>query len=108
MDNKEFLKRLYTAAKMKKQLAVLQGKIEEEFSDCTAWEIEGILYGCYEKDGHLYNKDGEVVSEETCSGDLSEKYYVNQSCGYLEDDYYGTLYYMVDNKGTVVEVSYSC
>jgi hypothetical protein len=108
LKNKEFLKRLYTAAKLQKQLGKVQKTIAEEFVDCCEWDITDILHGCYEKDGKLYNSKGEMISSETCSGDISEKYFVNQSTGYCEDDFYGTLYYMVDNKGTTVEVSYHC
>jgi hypothetical protein len=108
MKNKEFLKRLRTAAILQMKLNDAMKQIKEEFADCMDYGIEKILYGCYEKDGCLYDKDGEVLSKETSEGNLSEKHYVNQSCGILEDDYYGTLFYLVDNKGTVVQVSYQC
>jgi len=41
-------------------------------------------------------------------GLVDDLYFCNQSTGYCEDDYYGYLYFPIDNVGTYLKMYYEC
>lgn len=77
------------------------------FEDLYEWDIKEIYKNCVIKDGKLYNEKGVMLSNDGGCMNESIPYFVNQSTGYCEDNYYGTMYICVGN-GTFVAVSYSC
>lgn len=105
MKNKELCKRLYTLAILKAKENKIEETISEEFEDCSNYEVMDILYNCTVKDDCLYNNKGCKLAN---GGLIDDKYFCNQSVGYCEDDYYGYMYYPVDDKGTYVKVWYDC
>ena len=93
------------------ELAEETRKLHEELKewlDGMSWSPEEIYYNCTIKDGILYDSNGEELSHDGGCMDEKMPYFVNQSCGYCEDDYYGDMFYSVDDKGTFVKVSYEC
>lgn len=66
--------------------------------DGVDFETAHFVSGCKEKDGHLYNK-GHMLADSK-----ADEYYVNQSVGYCEDNFFGTLYFKTDVPGTFVAV----
>lgn len=101
------------------EIASLQSKINkilsrnqvaEEFEDMTFFKIEGFERNCIEQNSALYAGDGYYIADGDKyepTGMIDDLYYVNQHSGYLEDDYYGTMYYKISDK-LFVKVSYSC
>lgn len=55
------------------------------------------------EDGFLYSAIGHRLSHTKLQDDLV---FVRQQVGFCEDDFYGTLYFPVDDAGTVIAVSY--
>lgn len=76
-----------------------------EKMDLDGLNIESaeFIKNCVAENGHLYDKDGNQL--DNC-GLVDDEYYCNQSKGYLEDDYYGTLYYATDENGTFIRVPF--
>ena len=113
-------KKLYRLAQLQTELDKLKNELSEEmefeyghgFVDNILagmeWDTEQIYYNCKIADGRLYNADGILLSKngECMSEPLG--YFVNQSVGYCEDDYFGTMFFQVDDKGTFVAVGYAC
>ena len=73
--------------------------------DFMTWEVDGIYENCVVKNGCLYDNIRLLLSEDGSCMDESIPYFVNQSTGYCEDDYYGTLFIQV-KEGTFVAISY--
>lgn len=67
-------------------------------------ETAEFIKDCRIENGHLYDSDGNRL--DNC-GLVNDEYYCNQSKGYLDDVYYGTLYYATDEKGTFVKISFN-
>lgn len=120
MDVKTVRKKLFHAAQLQMQLNKLMGEIEKdlEFENGNElldnvfcgidWQILKIYYGCQVVDGKLYDSGNHLLSRDGCCMNDPLGYFVNQSTGYCDDDYYGTMFFQVDDKGTFVAVSYSC
>lgn len=109
MNAKQVKKKLYHMAELQAELDFLKAQITADgwLDDCD-WDVGEIITGCKVKDGVLYDCDGEEISDDCRCLDEPLGYAVNQSCGYCEDDFYGTMFFPVDNKGTIVSVDYSC
>lgn len=100
-----------------KELGVLSAKVNSLrnflcsncylFEDLLSFEFVGVYYRCEIKDGSLYSCDGDVLSSDGGSMDECIPYFVNQSTGYLGDDYYGVMYIKVDDGNTFVAVRYA-
>lgn len=101
----KFLKTIYQIATLKKQLDnILSRKQVKDGLDIetfTSFTINGFERNCIERNHNLYDCDGNYIAEEV------DFYYVNQSSGYCEDDYYGALYYKISD-GLFVRADYSC
>ena len=78
------------------------------FEDLFSYEFIGVYERCKIKDGCLYDKDGNILSSNGGCMDEQIPYFVEQTTGYLGDDYYGVMYIKVDNQNTFVAVRYSC
>lgn len=68
---------------------------------------------CLEKDGKLYktseaNKREFVVARKPHRDDFGLYEYVDQQCGYCEDDFYGTIYTKTPIKGIWLKRSFHC
>ena len=121
MNVKTAKKKLYHLAMLEKKAAQLHRELEEEMElengydlcdnplcGLDTWEISDILTDCKVENGVLYNADGKLLSRDgRCMKDPFG-YFVNQSVGYCEDDFYGTMFVDVDGKGTFVKIHYSC
>ena len=59
--------------------------------------------GCVEKNGHLY-QDGRRLDN---SGLVDNDYYCNQHTGYLEDDFFGTLFFATDKESVFIGVPFA-
>jgi len=70
------------------------------------------LEKCYERDNRLYKKSKELKEYEVASKPQRDDFglyaYVDQHCGYCEDDYYGTIYTKTLLKNRWLERSYQC
>lgn len=120
MDLKTAKKKLFHIAQLYEEMSRLVRQLDEcmefqsgnEFVDnilsgCN-WEARKIHYGCRAEKDALYSSDGELLSKSSGSLSNPTSYYVNQSVGYVEDDYYGDMFIATDDKGTYVEVFYEC
>ena len=63
-----------------------------------------LVKGCIEENGHLYDRDGNQLDRD---GLVDDEYYCFQMQGFIEDDFYGTLYYATDEQGTFVKVPFN-
>lgn len=61
-----------------------------------------LIEGCKEEGGHLLH--GGVALDN--AGLVDDLYYCNQSTGYCEDDYFGTLYFKTNVPGQFVAVPF--
>lgn len=61
-----------------------------------------LVNGCKEKKGHLFCGSKRLDNY----GLVDDLYYCNQHTGYLEDDYYGTLYFKTNVPGQFVAVPF--
>lgn len=66
---------------------------------CNAYFVDG----CEERNGHLYSGEGRLDND----GLVDELYYCKQYTGYLEDDFYGTLYFKTFVTGRFVAVPFA-
>lgn len=71
------------------------------------------LKKCYEKDGKLFKKDIKTlgkyeVARKPQRDDFGLYEYVDQHCGYCEDDFYGTIYTKTPFKNLWLERGYHC
>ena len=99
-------KALKEIALMNEKRQELCKKLEEEIDiDDLGMEYAKIIRNCEERDGHLYDSAGKRLDN---SGMVDDEYYCYQQQGYIEDDFYGKLYYATDEKGVFVEVSFHC
>lgn len=64
-------------------------------------ESAEFIKDCVAENGHLYDRNGNQLDNY---GLVDDEYYCNQSKGYLDDDYYGTLYYATEEEGTFIRV----
>ena len=65
-------------------------------------------FGITIDEGMLFDAEGALVSKDGGCMDEPLGYFVNQSTGYIEDEYFGKMFFPVDDKGTFVVVSYHC
>lgn len=84
-------------------------RLAEELSEKV--DLEGydlcranVLSGCCEEDGKLYDRNG--IRLDNC-GLIDDEYYLFQRTGYLEDDYYGTVFYATKTPGEFVAVPFA-
>lgn len=84
------------------QVHYLIEQLETEIEcDGIDWSTARLVSGLKEKPDGLY-QDGVMIAE------WADECYVNQSQGYLEDDYYGHLYFKTDVPGQFVKVWFDC
>lgn len=94
----------------------IRRKFEKKYDDVFDGYGENLcdmeFVKCYEKDGKLYKcrKDGinYPVASKPQKDDFGLYEYVDQHCGYCEDDFYGTIYTKTPIKGIWIGRSYSC
>lgn len=72
-------------------------------TDGLGFESAEFLDNCTEKNGHLYTSDGHRLDN---SGLVDDDYFCEQYTGYLEDDFYGTLYFKTDIPGRYVAIPF--
>jgi hypothetical protein len=85
----------------------------DEYVDGYGQRLEYIRFvKCHEKDGKLYKlrKDGsnDVVASKPQRDDFGLYEYVDQHCGYCEDDFYGTIWTKTPFKGFWLERGFHC
>lgn len=70
------------------------------------------LEKCYERDNKLYKKSKELKEYEVAKNPQRDDFglyeYVDQYCGYCEDDYYGTIYTKTPFKNRWLKRVYHC
>ena len=95
-----------------KKIAGMNAAIERlaEKLAIKLYDLEGLDFsnaylvnGCKEKKGHLFCGSKRLDNY----GLVDDLYYCNQHTGYLEDDYYGTLYFKTNVPGQFVAVPFS-
>lgn len=115
----EHLRNINAAAEAKQKLLLLAKltaeaqRLHDELAkdwleDCAYWGTDEIYHNCTIDDEGLKDAAGNLLSDDGRCMDEPFGYFVNQSCGYCEDDYYGTMFVAVDDNGTFVGVTYSC
>lgn len=101
--------KLLLLAKINIERERLYKELHETFlEDCDYFDATQILYNCTIDDEGLKDAEGEIICCDGRCMDDPLGYFVEQWTGYCEDDYHGTMYFPVDDNGTVVVVSYSC
>ena len=98
-----------------KEIALLNEKIEklykkvEQEQKIEAEDLDlrsaTIIRNCEERNGHLYDNDGKRLDNY---GLVDNDYYCYQLQGYLEDDFYGNLYFATEENGVFIKVPFSC
>lgn len=90
-------------------------KFEEKYDDVFGDFGEDLehmtLEKCYEKGNKLYKKSESkeyVVAKKPQKDDFGLYEYVNQNCGYCEDDYYGEIYTKTPFKNRWLERYFHC
>lgn len=83
-----------------KTTAQLSEQIDIEGYDLSRAKL---ISGCSEKNGGLYDKDGDRIDN---SGLVNGDYYCYQLTGYMEDDFFGTVYYATDVPDTFVAIPF--
>ena len=79
-------------------------ELSDYLSDGADLEHLNVYTNCtVGEDGFLYSAIGHRLSHTKLQDDLV---FVRQQVGFCEDDFYGTLYFPVDDSGTVSAVSY--
>lgn len=94
----------------------IRRKFEKKYDDVFDGYGESLEYikftKCHEKSGKLYKrrKDGTEyhVASKPQRDDFGLYEYVDQHCGYCEDDFYGTIYTKTPIKDIWLERSYHC
>ena len=87
-------------AKISECIRRLEDKID---CDGLSFAFAHYIDGCTEKCGHLYHKGHQL---DNC-GLVDDDYYCCQHTGYLEDDFYGTIYFKTNVPGQFVAVPFS-
>lgn len=107
--NSKFLQQLLKYAKLDLRDKKERSKLNkyEFLSDQGLWDITTVYKGCKVENDTLYDSEGILLSDDGCCMNESIPYFVNQSTGYCEDDFYGTLFVQVA-KDTFVAVYYMC
>lgn len=62
-----------------------------------------LFTGCTEKDGRLFDAAGKRLDN---SGLINNEYYLYQRTGYLEDDFYGTVFYATNEPGSFIAIPF--
>lgn len=91
-------------------------KFDEKYDDVFDGYGEDLehmtLEKCYEKGGKLYKKSKELKKYEVARKPQKDEFglieYVDQHCGYCEDDYYGTVYTKTPFKNIWIERGFHC
>lgn len=94
----------------------IRQKFEEKYDDVFngyGQILEYMVFSkCYEKDKKLYKrwKDNakSVVASRPQRDDFGLYEYVDQHCGYCEDDFYGTIYTKTPFRNLWLKRNYHC
>ena len=94
----------------------LRMKFEKKYEDVFDGYGQSLEYmtleKCYERDNRLYKKSKELkeykVAQKHQRDDFGLYEYVDQHCGYCEDDFYGTIYTKTPLKNRWLERGYNC
>lgn len=102
-----FLKTVYKLAQLRMKVEkIMQRECVNDYLECSEdYSVCGFLRNGHERNGKLYDKNGAYLAEFQNDKSLGGRYFVNQNVGYLEDDYYGEVYFEVGN-GLYVIVAY--
>lgn len=83
-------------AQLARQVELMSQEID---SDGIEWYSAELVSGLTVRNGKLYREDIPVAK-------WADEYFVNQSQGYIEDNYYGWLYFRTDVPGQYVRVHF--
>lgn len=98
-----------TVKKRESEYSKLCAKIAEDaFFEDMEWSIRRTHHKCEIRGGVLFSSGGELLSTDGRCMNEQIPYFVNQTTGYLGDDYYGVMFVKVDDKNTFVEIEYAC
>jgi hypothetical protein len=93
----------------------IRQKFEEKYDDVFDGYGECLEYmrfsRCYEKDKKLYKKTKDnidIVASKPQRDAFGLYEYVDQHCGFCEDDYYGTIYTKTPFRNLWLERNYHC
>lgn len=105
----KFLHQLAEYAKIKSEQEEKKMQLNEQdfLSDLEDWDVVNIYHNCKVENDKLFDEKGNLLSSDGRCMNESIPYFVNQSTGYSEDDYYGTMYINVSDN-TFIAVYYSC
>lgn len=81
---------------------------EHYFFEHLDWTLGEIHYNCEVREGCLYDSAGDLISQDDGCMDEEIPYFVNQTTGYLGDDYYGTMFVKLGDTNDFMEVTYYC
>lgn len=93
-------------AELNEKIIELSNQMEMKGIDTDGLNLNcaELVKGCIEENGHLYDRDGNKLDRD---GLIDDEYYCHQTQGFIEDDYYGTLYYATDEAGTFVKIPFN-
>jgi len=108
--DKESVSKIKHWAEVSREVDQLCAEIKKiyPFEDVSYFYFTAIHENCKVEDGRLYSANGTLLCNDGRCMDEDVPYFVDQSCGYCEDDYYGTMFIMVDEINTFIEVHYEC
>lgn len=109
-NTKEALNLIKELGEVTKKYNLIREKLEMiyPFDELMDWGVTGVYPGCTIKDDMLYDSQGELLSDDGRCMDEGIPYFVNQTTGYLGDDYHGTMFIKVDDENTFVAITYEC
>lgn len=103
----KLLVELYDLKNREEEIRNKLKELEDVFDDGIDYEILRIIKGCKITDNGLKDEHGNILSRDLYDWKIAG-YFCNQKVGFWEDDYYGTIYYPVDEEGTFAKINYSC
>lgn len=103
----EFLRVAYRLAVLEnKRKKIMKRECVDDYLDGSyGCIVGGFQRNCTVKNGVLYNAEGEYLAEGQ-HDNFGLTYYVNQGCGFCEDDYFGEIYLKVSD-GLFIIIAYS-
>lgn len=108
--NNEIGKLLVELYDLKNREEEIRGKLkelEDVFDDGIDYDVLRVIKKCKITNKGLEDSLGNILSKEIRDWNIAG-YFCNQKVGFWEDDYYGTIYYPVDEEGTFAEIYYNC
>lgn len=91
-----------------KKIAMLNGRLKRLIEQLEAKNSDLGCSGIHWETAKLVTLSKEEINYFKERGDETEDYFVSQSRGYVEDSFYGYLWFKTDVPGQYVKVYFEC